>query len=354
MKIQSTLNTFLGLENDYQVFHLDWENKIASFINDCPTDVGAKWTTEFIHGSCRFISCTVKSANNYHENDMYPQSMIPMLKSHLQKCTRRGLALKAVKTAKHLMNLDLNVFLRRWTIIILEDAMINFNYTVLIWLMVAVSKGYIPSKHVLDWILGTVEATVNYPFKLEYHDYLNHKNNSDDNDLLKALSIRKDYGGMKGDAIMIQNIIQTFKIMRDSKGNWPINMIDNMSFNIHSVDYNSVKSLELEEWELSAIDFHVSDILEKWFNILSDTDKENWTRQDLKSCMWECSGSINHRLPTNNSWGLWKTYSDQVYKIAKSILRYKYTCGVRNENRKKEIDQRDSKRFRAHFTLGEK
>ena len=351
MKIQSTLNTFLGIQDEYEVFHLDWENKIASFINESPTVIGAKWGKEFISSRCRYISSTIPTAEDVREKDNFSKSMIPMLKSHLQKCTRRGHAVKAIQTAKHLINLDLSIFLRRWTIIILEDAMINFNYTVLIWMMVAVSKGYMPSKEVLDWLLAQVEATVDYPFKVEFNEYPQRikADSSKDCDLLKALNIRKEYGGMKGDSVMIQNIITTFKDIKDFKGNWPVSMIENMSFHVGFIDYNNVKPLELDEWELAAVDFHVSDILDKWFNILSDTDKKKWTRQDLKSCMWECSGSINHRESRNESCSLWKKYADQVTKIARSILRFKFTSGVLNSSRKQDIDQREAKRFRAHF-----
>lgn len=323
-KYQSSLNSFLGIQDQDCAFHLDWENKTATWTDKRP--LGVLWEHEFLWGKTRFITSTLKSSNNDQSiKDKYPKSMIPLLKSHLQKCTRRSHSMLAVKTAKHLMNLDLNVFLRRWTIILLEDSMINFNYTLLVWIMVAVSKGYYPCQEILEWILGTVEATVNYPFKLDFsYDRVQKLKLKGDTDLINALKIRKDYGGLKCDAVMIENIIETFMDSTDEYGNLTKTMIENLSFQTHSVDYNGISDLELEEWELAAVDFHVSDIIEKWFAILSNEDKEKWTRDDLKSCMWECSGSINHRIKQNSCWSLWARYSNRVEKMAGSILLKKF------------------------------
>ena len=342
-KLQSCLDSFLGIEDHRvpSIFHLDWENKVATFLHKKP--LGVCWEEEFVWKSeNRYMlitsTCTTQKPPQ-NSLDKYSKAMIPLLKSHLQKTTRRGNSDLAVRTSKHLINLDLNVFLRRWTIILLEDSMIHFKYPVLVWLMIAVSKGFYPCNSILGWILGHVEATVCYPVQLDYKNYpiesvvrLESKSITRlpclELNLVYSLQLRQAYGGMKGDSQMIQDITLSLLDSIDENGNLSKTITENLSFPIHTLDYSTISDLELNEWELAAIDFHVSDIINQWWNLISESDKNKWTRDDLQSCMWECCGSINHRRPSKSVYSsLWSKYASKVKNLAQSILIKKMKIG---------------------------
>ncbi|CAB9530325.1 unknown protein [Seminavis robusta] len=67
---------------------------------------------------------------------------VPVLKSILQKSIRRRRPLPSVRVAMELMDKALGEFLRRLPIIVLEDSTLHPDYPLLIWAMVAHSKGF--------------------------------------------------------------------------------------------------------------------------------------------------------------------------------------------------------------------
>ena len=68
---------------------------------------------------------------------------ISVVKSALQKNVRRCRPEQAVRCALHLINLSFTDFIRRVPIIILEDSILHPSFHVLIWFMVADSKGFV-------------------------------------------------------------------------------------------------------------------------------------------------------------------------------------------------------------------
>ena len=62
--------------------------------------------------------------------------------------------LKSVKTAKHIIDLDPNILLRRLPIIMFEDVIPHDSINTIMWLMIAVSKGYKLKKYMVQWLLG--------------------------------------------------------------------------------------------------------------------------------------------------------------------------------------------------------
>ena len=247
------------------------------------------------------------------------------------------------------MRLDLITFLRRWAIIVLEDAMVHIHYPVLVWLMAAVSKGFHLPLECIAWLLGHVKATVSYPFQcivstIKHNDpiILNSERiynlPLETRDLIYALQLRKGFGGMSGDAVMIDDLCQGLvKCIKQSRG-LPESLKKHFSFPIALILPEEVKSLGLGDWELAAIDFHVSDIIKKWKALLDPVDSQKWSMDDLKSCMWEASAGINRRTrvsihPNGSVESLshvtpdpfivsfWKRYQPRLSQLARSILK---------------------------------
>lgn len=137
---------------------------------------------------------------------------VSLLKSHLQKCIRRCHVDRAVKTARHLAQLDLIQLLRRLPIILAEDSMLHWrHYPILIWLLAAVSKQYQPPRCMLDWVFGLVAsvATVRKhecfsgevdgsvklgPVQTSFTGPV-----SDGQAFLYSIQLRRGFGGMPGD-----------------------------------------------------------------------------------------------------------------------------------------------------------
>ena len=78
------------------------------------------------------------------------------LSSHIQKSVRKMETEKSVKSALHLINLDYNTFIRRLPIIMLEDVTIHESLPVLVWLMIANTKGFKLKREIVKWLLGVV------------------------------------------------------------------------------------------------------------------------------------------------------------------------------------------------------
>jgi len=94
---------------------------------------------------------------------------VHFLKSHLQKCVRQKKTELAIQTAKHLIELDPTQFLRRLSIIFIEDAQITKHYSAIIWMMIAISSNKITLQlnHV-EWLLGLVHIVCSCPYKENY------------------------------------------------------------------------------------------------------------------------------------------------------------------------------------------
>lgn len=109
----------------------------------------------------------VLSANCANHDTIFHN--VPLIKSLLQKAVRRQMTEIALKTAKHFIQMDLDGFLRRLYVIMLEDVSLHPSVSALIWLTSAVSKGYQIKEHQLDWLMGLVQYLCIYPNKFYTH-----------------------------------------------------------------------------------------------------------------------------------------------------------------------------------------
>ncbi len=140
---------------------------------------------------------------------------VPLLKSNLQKCVRRMLTGKAIRTSHELMKLDLQQFLRRLPIIILEDTRLCTGFSTVIWMMAANGNGWIPSKVNIEWLLGLVHQITMSP----HHDLCDYKRITNPHSMWKGLGnnisstyvyamyLRMVYGGMRNDRKMLASLM---------------------------------------------------------------------------------------------------------------------------------------------------
>ena len=298
-------------------FYLEWKDKrpsICKLINERPKSYN--FTSQFkVKGFENEINLYGNISDNFIEYYPDPKKLYKKdqyLQSHLQKCIRRKDQFRAIKTAKHLLDLDMTKFLRRLPIIMLEDVCIHESIIVIIWLMVAVNKGFRIRCEMVKWLLGVVNYLSNEDYK-QYYSKLETNiippENHGFKDIIYSLKIRKSYGGMKGDMQMIEyyinQIIDHEIIPKNDK--------------IYIIKINNMKPLEHKEWIYQANDFHCNKyILPKTRGYIKN--KKKYTEDYIKELIWIFSSSINTRVIIMNDEKKEKDWLE-IKKIVKYIQK---------------------------------
>jgi len=230
------------------------------------------------------------------ENPEYTN--IHFLKSHLQKCIRQKQTSLAIQTAKHLIELDPIQFLRRLSIIFIEDVMITKHYSTIIWLMIACSsKKFKLQLHHKEWLLGLIYIACECPYYDIYNAPQVQKlpqlilqeaskiNNAEQYATILSILIRGSYGGMHGDTKMLINAAYTWTQRFQNSNKWEKYYLQDN----RTISY-SVLPLQKDEWLLSAIDFHCFPKMLEWIKEQEDMEEEY-----IKHLIWHFSSKINNR-----------------------------------------------------------
>lgn len=314
------------------IFYFDYETMTSSWLFKKPKEV--KYTTIVKWNKVPIMLCTNLPQDHKYEipkDKKYNVKQISYFKSNLQKCIRRQLNEKAVKTAYHMIKLDISEFLRRLTVIILEDVKFHKSYSTLVWLMsvmLSTKEVFKPNKQIIDWLLGVVNTLCNIT-EYDKVDYENDKNKYKDNitdfndyDLLYTLLYRTSYGGMYYDINMLNYFVGLWfkRFENDEKCN---------QAEVELVDSSKVKSLTMEDWKLdgenmAGVDFHCAPY------ILEILSKEyGYSEKELKRSIWDCSSGINYRKPTEETVKdieIWNKIRDKYFELQHGIFN-KYLKG---------------------------
>ena len=314
---QANLNKWLNI-NDLNIpkyFYWKWGNN-------------AIWTHEKKSGNFEALimwkdfNHKIYLVGDYPQNELFnlknqEDLNIPLLKSHLQKCIRRKLHTKAVKTAYQLINYNFNEFIRRINIIMLEDVILMDSYCNLIWMMLAFStKKWNPERIHVEWLLGVVHnlcesnlyneyTTLNISPKKLYISNLNQEQKS----LIYSMQIRTSYGGLKSDMIMIQDLINRNIDTFRNGGN--VNKIKVRRVSI------VLEFLPYKQFHLSGVDFHcypfmIKSVKKKYPELFED---------EISKLIWIYSSGVNPRknkIPKEND--KWKKIKKYVEWLSRKIL----------------------------------
>ena len=277
------------------VFYLNWTTMKIKWLNDIPSKCNFKKECTWAKKKIMVCGYFPKEKEINHTSSY---SNINYLKSHLQKCIRRG-NLYSKNTAYEMLFLDNASFLRRLPIIVVEDVILVDTFPILIWLMLMpeVTK----RQSVVMWLIGFVGALTKLNKKGNYNK-LKQVGTKADN-MVWALEIRKDYGGMKGDMALLNGVIYDY-----------LNGGDVIKMEINP---EKGEPLPADKWELSAIDFHCSDILSRL-----DT---NTSYHNLKKIVWNHRSSINFRnskgrIIPYDEYKTWNEIKDQLDIISKELI----------------------------------
>ena len=251
-----------------------------------------------------------KNNSNIFENNGSKWTNKGFIKSHLQKCVRRQKKKLAVSSALELIKLDMNDFIRRLAIIMIEDSDIFSFLPTIIWFMVAISKKYQLTISDVEYLLGCVRSITKCSTKFDY-DNIEEPNVLEPNDNIynNCLLLRINYGGMKGDMVMLKKAV---------------NVIDNYDIIVKKVKPLKIKNriLRLEKALPVGMDFHVSfkilysiqDFIKKNRNIYLDITT-------LKKLMWNNRSGVNFRVNKKiPSYHPYQGYEKDIDNICRSYI----------------------------------
>ena len=252
------------------------------------------------------------------------KEILPLCKSNLQKSIRRKDEEKAIRTALAIFNYNPNELLRRLPIIMIEDCLPHpILFLKLIWFMCAVSKGYIMTISELEEILGIVSTMCEsneyevFNSKLSCKNPINTKDwdnlPNDQKNFLWAMEIRKIYGGMGCDKVMLsyhQELwYERFTQKTDencSKNYWWDKIINQP---IYTIDLDTVDTLDKSDILPESIDQHPFPFIKKKIS-----EKTGFSQEEIGLIIWMCRSRINLRQPItisnyqNNSSNLVQNY----------------------------------------------
>jgi hypothetical protein len=295
------------------IFYLDWTNKrpISNFIGHIPDNID--FTTSIkIRGHEHTINDTIVCGSirpdyNYKASCIH-YTKKSFLQSHLQKNIRK-MNLNSVKTAKHIIDLDPNILLRRLPIIMFEDVIPHDSINTIIWLMIAVSKGYKLKNYMVEWLLGVVYwLTICKKHDIYDNTYPKiftdiNRTSYKDKTFLKSCVIRLSYGGMKCDMCMIKYFIDYYNN-------------ENILLNQDKVKFIKldIARLEHNEWDITANDFHCD------HKLLININKQYpmFDIDYIRHLIWTYSSRKNLRIIENDR--IDEEYKD--WKIIKKFTRY--------------------------------
>ena len=284
-------DTTLGIPS---IFYLDWEKRQISWLNEIPQSERNQemFTAEIKWKKYNLIItlCTPHTSEHiYQHQPEMTYTNLSYLKSHLQKCIRRGCISLALQTFRHFLNLDVSQTLRRLSVIILEDVCLLKALGPLIWFTASVTKGYQLTESQICWLFGLVYTIARHPIQdylddmliepFKLHRLPSGRLENDVRHLIITLQFRQSYGGLQGDQKLFDQATVTL-IRRNKILDLSIPMLTPPRL-----------PLKITDWILAGLDFHcVSSMCE----ILMD-QHDQFTDEQIHDTIWYCSSSYNFR-----------------------------------------------------------
>jgi len=295
-------------------FYLEWNDKRPTkieLVNEKPDSVN--YETDFRIKDQKYILCGNINPEfmNYYPPPKLEYTKNQYLMSHLQKCVRRMNDIKSVQTAKHLIDLDFNSFIRRLPIIMLEDVTLHESISVIVWLMIASSKKFKIKIEMVKWLLGVVYYLSNESYKTSYLKEENEYKwdetvtTKETQLLLSTLRFRKCYGGMKGDMHMIEYyvglVLRNDIIIKNTK----ISLVKPFMEILHKKD-----------WVYEANDFHCN----RYIIMTIQQYFPSYKKDYIKELIWNFSSSLNLRESIQKDKKQEKDW-DEIKKVVKKVQK---------------------------------
>lgn len=209
------------LESFYNPVQVKPSSRQVCFIYDACARVAFFEPTPMVTDRFISIACKIRlyyrgeSYPRYKEQSEFTEEHVSLLKSNLQKAVRRMDSYVACQSLIELIRISPMELLRRLPIIMIEDVTVYEQITILVWLMMA-GVNYLLSIRDVDTLLQITEKlceTLDY-FPDVKSSYVSL---SDIREIpaLMAVYYRREYGGMKGDMILLAEALTYYKEQPD-------------------------------------------------------------------------------------------------------------------------------------------
>ena len=363
-QFQLNLDSFLGIKAKIkQYFYIDWskasENDIpiAEWVENKPKNVSWSQILKWKNVGDVMVCCTdnkkfveedskdfnietlLKIINRKSWEEKRP--LMNFFKSHLQKCFRRKRNIEALRTAYEIMQININELLRRVCIIIFEDVKLKNYFTTMVWLMAAVSKGYILQSYHINLELKFINDLClenDYTDMAEIKNYKNPYSTVDVRNLLLeiessdeltqsqksliySIGLRIGYGGREMDMEMIfYYAIIWFNKFKEKKDVEKMSLVKSAFVSLEFCQNNRFKTVE--DFVYQGVDMN------SYFKIIPEIYEEinhRYTEEELGNTIWDMSSGYNVRKPHNFEEKMIKCWNDiKVILKKKQIFFLKF------------------------------
>ena len=267
----------------------------ASWVKTLPDDI--KYQKEIKWKQLgTIILCSNFECNGTLPKEFGKKHFIPILKSNLQKCIRRNDTENALRTSRTMMQISFIEFIRRLSIIMLEDVVLNESFLPITW-FIAAYPHFQPNISDKAFLYGIVkylselkvrdyyEKTIRYNLKENINNInkLSNKNQS----LIYTLQFRASYGGLKGDEQMINNLTEIWEDRIKSNNNY----IKYITASIKPYTLK-IKNIKKNEINTAAVDFHC---YPKMLKLLQNKFTD-YSKDILKQTVWFHRSRITYKL----------------------------------------------------------
>ena len=335
-KFQLNLDSFLGIKAKIkQYFYIDWNKAtnvdipIAQWLEKKPKNVTWSQILKWKNVGDVMICCTDNKSFIEEDNkDINIESQLKIInrklweekkplmnffKSHLQKCFRRKRNIAALRTAYEIILININELLRRVCIIIFEDVKLKDYFTTMVWLMAAVSKGFVLQSYHINLELKFINDLClenNYTDMAELNNYKNPYSTVDvrnllleiekcdelsqtQKSLLYSIGLRIGYGGREGDMEMIfYYAIIWFNKFKEKKDVEKMNIIKSAFVSLEFCQNNRFKTID--DFVYQGVDMN------SYFKIVPEIYEEinhHYSEKEIETTIWFMSSGWNVRKP---------------------------------------------------------
>lgn len=229
-----------------------------------------------------------------------PKKNIPVYKSNLQKCVRRQLSDRAVRTAYAMLAGNTSDFLRRLPIVMIEDVLPHPSIIPLVWWMMASTKGYMLSDAEVSYILGIVYTACTIGIYQVKNSKCQPQGPLPDwtelpqpkRDLLWALEFRKAYRGMHCDVTMIEYLQRRWFVRLSAQTNAVWELL--LRIPIEPIDLETLGECNKSDIILEAIDQHC-------FPWIIKRLSSEYSEEQVRGAIWYYRSRLNYRAVCPNS-----------------------------------------------------
>jgi hypothetical protein len=249
------------------------------------SDSCVEWKSSFDSSIwSRSISTDIPELETVHIVDARPKSKrsfmrqptesypIPLLKSNIQKTMRRRNVEACLSTTQQLLRQDPSEALRRLAVIFVEDGQLHpESYDMVVWCMVAHSKGYAltvdDEQLILSATATALSSSVRYALKIDTDQTIGVEGYS--------LALRSAYGGMKGDQAFLLRLAKR---------------ADQLQTLFEWVQVPPFPYFSVDQMIPQSIDFHCSGSLVSWC-----AQKIHMAHDTIQEAIWWHWSSPNQR-----------------------------------------------------------